>query len=297
MTDVNLVIPGATPGENVVGTGNVVELRVPGVEIPATLGMGGTVFTWDLTNAQSQEVDPGKYYIKTEVTDEYGHVNVIIKDVMVVRIEEYIELKIYNSAGELVRTIRQTGVPVPDMADLSYMGDIIVIEKNGSAVGIKYGPTMSESLPWDGKTEEGKVVSSGNYELQLTVKTETGNITGASKTVVVLREDKTYLEKLEIWPNPFTMITFPAQVSFNWTCLTAGETGDAYVRVFNVAGELVWQARAALEAGTVAWNLRTASGEHISRGFYFCVIITKNAQGYTDMKTQKMAVLSYEGDY
>jgi hypothetical protein len=173
------------------------------------------------------------------------------------------------------------------------MGDTIIIENNGAPVKIPYGTT--DFLQWDGKNEEGKIVSSGNYELQLSVKTAQGNITHASKTIVVLREDKTYLAALEAWPNPFTKDSGVDFITFRWACVTAGETGDAYIRVYNVAGELVKQIRTTLEAGSAFWNLRAeATLEHMSRGIYVVVINTKNEQGYTDMKMQKLVIVSYE---
>jgi flagellar hook assembly protein FlgD len=293
MSQVVFEVPGNTDTA-MVANDNVLNIIVPGVETNATFGSGTCAFVWDITNNQSQYVEPGKYYIKIEEADEFGHVNVIIKEILVVRIEKYIELKVYNSAGELVRTIREINKPVPNIADLSAVGDIIVIEKNGVPVNIKYGSNLTDYLQWDGKNEDGVVVSSGNYEIQLSVKTEQGNITYASKTVVLLREDKTYLAGLEIWPNPFTNESVSGSVVFRWTCVTAGETGDAYIRIYNIAGELVKQINTTLEAGLAAWDLRTGSYEHVGTGIYIAVITTKNEQGYTDIKVQKLAVVSYE---
>jgi hypothetical protein len=294
LTGVQLDVPGNTGEAIVTANDNVLHIYLDGVETPATMGMGGTMFTWDIMNAQSQFVDPGEYYIKVEEQDEYGHINVVVKGVLVVRVEQYIELKVFNAAGELVRTIRETNKTLPPSADLGGVGDLLIIEKNGAPVNIKYGSNPGDYLQWDGKTEDGKVVSSGNYELQLTVKNQSGNVTRATMTVVVLREDKTYLADFKVMPSPFKEGPGVDHITFAWTCLTAGETGDAYVRVYNVAGELVFQIRTKLEALSASWDLKKGQAGHISRGFYVAVINTKNEEGYMDTKTTKFAVVGYQ---
>lgn len=293
MTEMSLTIPG-NPDSNVVGSGNVVNLTVPGVETWSTVGAGSTTFTWNLTNNQSQEVTPGKYFIKTEVKDEYGHTNVIIKDVLVVRIEEYIELKIYNTAGEVVRLIRDLTSPVPVLADLGPMDDVISFEQGGVPAQIKYGTGASQYLNWDGKNSDGKLVTAGNYELQLLVKKADGTVSKATKTVIVLRDDKKYLDTLEVWPNPYTQDSGVSQVVFNWSLLTAAENGQAYIRIYNKAGELVFTIKTYIQAGTASWNLRTTTGERASRGVYNCVLTAKNDQGYNDLKSVKLAIISFD---
>jgi flagellar hook assembly protein FlgD len=292
LSSVILDVPGNSTAA-MVANGNVLNIYVPGVETPLSLGMGGTTFTWDVTNAQAQFVTPGKYYIKIEEQDEYGHINVVIKDVLVVRIEQYIELKVFNSAGELVRTIRETNKPLPPAADLSAIGDLLIIEKNGAPVNIKYGTGATDYIQWDGKNEDGKVVSSGNYELQLSVKSETGAVTNAAKTVMLLREDKTFLADFSGMPSPYTADSGVDYITFKWSCKTAGETGYVYIRVYNVAGELVAQIRTKLEASSAIWDLQAGSDGHVSRGFYAAVITAKNKDGYTDVKTTKLAIISY----
>jgi flagellar hook assembly protein FlgD len=293
ITDLTLSVPGQ-PDASIVANDGQVNINVPGVEIPSTLGSGGTVFVWQVTNEQEQFVTPGKYYIKTEVIDEFGHVNVIIHDILVVRIEHYIELKVFNSAGEVIRTVRETSKPVPEIADLSGVGDIIVMEKNGVPVNIKYGSNMGDYIQWDGMNEDGKTVSSGNYELQLTVKNSAGNTTHASKTVVLLREDKTYLDKFEAWPNPYDENSPAAGITINWTFQTTGETGEVLIRIYNVAGEIVREMKSKLENMSVTWDLRTSSMEHVSRGIYVIVMEGKNEQGYVEYKTVKAAVVGYK---
>ena len=295
MTGVSMEIPGNTGTAYIVGNDNKLRIFVAGLSTPDSLGntIGGTMFAWDVTNSQEQFVEPGNYYIKVEEQDEYGHINVVVKDVEVVRTESYIELKVYNGAGELVRTIRETDKPLPLTADLSGMGDLIIVEKNGTPINVKYGTGATDYIQWDGKNDNGTVVSSGNYELQLTVETPAGNVTRAAKTVILLREDKTYIKDFKASPSPYSKDSGVDHITFAWTCLTAGETGGVYIRVYNVAGEIVKEIKTTLQAGAATWDLKEGMEGHVSRGFYIAVINATNAQGYMDTKTTKLAVISY----
>jgi hypothetical protein len=289
-TEADLSVPGHSDN-SIIGTDNKLTIDMPGIETPDSMGATHTAFIWDVTNNQSQFVTPGAYYIKVEETDAFGHVNVVIKQIQVVSVEEYIELKIFNSAGEIVRVIRENKAV---STDLSLADDeILGIPDDGSTVPVKYN-AAGDSIPWDGKNDQGKVVSSGNYELQVTVKTLQGTVVNASKTVIVLRQDKTYLDKLSVYPNPYEASTAAPGVTFAWTFKTTGETGTAVIRVYNVAGELVKMIKADLAAMSATWDLRTEDNEHISRGFYVVILTAKNAAGYGDNKSTKMAVVSYQ---
>ncbi len=293
-TSVNLIVPGSDDN-TVIGYDKDLGIFVPGVETYATKGSGGTLFNWDITNNQSQYVKPGKYFIKIEESDGFGHINVIIKEITVIRVDEYIELKIYNTAGEVVRVIRAEGKPMPAVADLGSMGEVLFIKSDGTPANIKYGSNSGEYIEWDGKNSEGKAVAPGNYEIKLTVKPATGSETSSVKTVTLLREDKKYLESFEVWPNPVNLDTevLNSGVKFNWTCSLAGETGTVYVRVYNIAAELVWEKRARLEDKSVSWNMRTRTNEYAARGYYTCIISAKNREGFMETKTVKMAVVGY----
>jgi hypothetical protein len=129
--------------------------------------------------------------------------------------------------------------------------------------------------------------------VRISVKTPQSTVS-ANKTIVVLSEDKKFLDKFSIWPDPFTAASGTDNIIFNWSTLAAGETGDVIIRMYNIAGELVKEARTTIQAGSYTWNLRALTNEHMSRGVYICVLYAKNSQGYTETKVTKFAITSYK---
>jgi flagellar hook assembly protein FlgD len=291
-TNVLIDVPGNTDN-SVIGNDKILNIIIPGVEIPATLGQGYTTFYWNETNAQAQVVDPGVYYIKVQETDAYGHVNVVIKEITVVISEQYVQMTIFNSAGEIVKVVTDYAAAIPSNIDLSGIGDTLIIQKTGPPMQLKYD-SAGDFLTWDGKNDQGLVVSSGDYEVQVTIKTAQGITISATKTVILLREDKLYLDKFEVWPNPFTAASGTNSILFKWTTQDAGETGDVTIRVYNIAGDLAKEIKSTIQAGSYSWNLLTSANNLISRGLYVAVLYSKNDQGYTQIKTVKFAVASYK---
>jgi flagellar hook assembly protein FlgD len=275
------------------------EIYLPGVETPDTQGNGaGTSFFWTADNAQSQDVTQGNYYIKVEQTDTYGHVTAFIKEVTVLRQEKYVEMKIFNEAGELVRIIRKDGASTLNDKLNLVVGDgkgTLAIDENGNPVNIKYGSNLLEYITWDGKDSQGKVVQSGSYEIQMIMTTDTGLTVEATQSVIVLREAKKYLDKLIILPNPYDEKKAPGPITFKWTFINGVQTGDAYVRVYNVAGELVASLKGDLAGATgITWNLKQGKVYNVSRGVYIAVLEAKNTAGYLDRVKEKMAIAVYK---
>jgi hypothetical protein len=61
--------------------------------------------------------------------------------------------------------------------------------------------------------------------------------------------------------------------------------------VYNLAGELVWQAHGQGQAGQVLWNLGSASGHAVSNGIYLvkCRAVTGDGAA-DDIQFMKLAV-------
>lgn len=274
------------------------EIYLPGVETPNTQGSGvGASFMWAANNAQSQDIEQGSYYIKIEQTDTYGHVTAYIKEVTVVRVEKSITLNIYNSAGELVRTIKKDNAGTLNNKVELGSPETIIIDQFGSPVNIKYGANLLEYVTWDGRDSEGKVVQNGTYELQLVMKMEDGLTVESAQTVILLREARKYLDSLIIQPNPYVENTGPGYITFRWNFIGGvSETGTALIRVYNVAGELVFRKIGDLANNTagITWDLKKDGGTHLARGFYISVLECINTTGYMDRKIEKMAIAVYK---
>jgi len=292
--------PVANPDTVTVGTPLVIQL--PGVDTPETFGPGspGASFTWFADNQQSQDINQGVYFIKTEQIDEYGHTTAFIKEITLLKVERFIEMNIYNSAGELIRTIKKENVStINEKLELEVPG-LVVVTKDGivdpQMGNVKYGSNLGEYITWDGKDAKGNVVESGSYEVQMIMKTEQGLVLHASKTIIVLREGSQYLDQLIIQPNPFNSELGADKVTFKWTFRDTVQSGKATIRVYNVAGELIFMKSADLDTGTtgISWDMSAANKKRASRGVYVCVLETRNDAGYSDRKTSKLAIASYK---
>jgi flagellar hook assembly protein FlgD len=257
---------------------------IPGLETPATQGAGSTSFTWLPVNQQSQDVSPGVYFIKIEIRDAYGHVNTWSNNVVVQRYEPYVEMNIYNAAGELVRRIRKDDAALPGKIMLNVPDLLTEIPAD-----VGYGENLDEYFVWDGKSQEGIAVSNGVYEVQIVMMTGKGSMFESSKTVSLLRTVARYLNGFMILPNPgYGMDTL---ITFKWTFASGTETGRASVLIYNIAGELVRRLKGSLAAGSISWDLKTSRGATVSPGLYTAVLEGRNTAGYADIKTEKLAII------
>ncbi|RYY19735.1 MAG: T9SS type A sorting domain-containing protein, partial [Cytophagaceae bacterium] len=84
----------------------------------------------------------------------------------------------------------------------------------------------------------------------------------------------------EVYPNP-------VRPEFAGLVGIRGLVNNAYVKITDVAGHLVYSTRA--EGGTLTWNLQDASGRRVSSGVY--LVLTSDAEGKNSC-VSKVAVLS-----
>jgi len=291
LSDVVLYAKGVTNPASV-SSDTPLEIFLPGVESPDFRSGPGVPFYWTTDNAQSQDIMQGRYYIKVEQTDEYGHVTAFIRDITFLAVEEYIELTIYNGAGEVVRTIRKYGPVNLEKADLK-IDDLVVIENNGTIVNVKYGPNLGEYIQWDGRNNSGAVVSTGSYEIQVKISTMAGTSV-SSKTVIVLRQEKEFLTGLSVIPSPFTAVSAADSIVFAWTLASPLETGYAYVRIYDITGGLVRKLKTRLENGSIKWDLRAEGGKIAGTGIYIAALECVNNAGFINRKAEKFAIAGYK---
>lgn len=287
------LISGGVNDPGVINTLNGLDISMPGVDTPSSIGAGGKVFHWDAKNDQGQYVRNGKYYIKIEMKDYYGHTNVVTKEIVTVMEDRFLEMRIYNRAGELVRVVRDDN---PSTLTVSVDGvpDVIAFTAINPDVYLYYAAGLS--MAWDGLTDRGSMITNGTYELQFVLNRGSGEVLEASKTIIVLTEAREeFLADIIIAPNPFNGEVRPF-IEFSWPGSTG--TGDLEISIWNLKGELVRKIHTRIEAGSINWDVNSTSGGSAASGVYVVKVKAINEAGQAQIKTVKLAILGkYTSDW
>lgn len=262
-----------------------------GVETPATIGAGVSSFYWYAQNTGGQPVENGVYYIKVEQTDGFNHTSTYVKSVTVMQTYEYVELKVFNSAGEVIRIIKEEKAMASDKVSLSVKDPVFVGYGGTGDVIISYGSDPSDNIKWDGTNDSGVMVLPGNYEIQVNVVKGDGKMYSTSKTVTVLRNEKDFFKSIKAYPNPVKKdISGSRTVIFIWDA--SGETGEMRISIYNVTGEKIRSMSTPLEFGGAFWGLETNDGRtKATYGVYVCVFEAMTEDGHLQRKQLKVGVV------
>jgi hypothetical protein len=261
-------------------------LRFNGIWTGEQINVPYVDFAWDGTSSNGQNVSQGVYYIKAIVVDNYGHTNTMIKEIQLIRIEEYVRISIYNSSGELVRRMEQSVVAGAKL-NLE-VEDVFYVNGGNNITTIKLGP--AGSMQWDGKNSFGSLVSSGMYEVSVEVKDDTGYMVFSRKSITVLNERSgPILNDLKFYPNP--VIADEDSVAVMRIQWAGTATGKVTIRVYNVAGELAARIDAKLEDLIIDWNMTAINGSKLSAGIYVALVEASTRQGETERAVIKLAIM------
>jgi len=261
------------------------KIRIPNLETPEQRENGFIEFEWDGYNNNGQEIGNGVYYIKFTTQDGFGHSDVVIKDVMLVKSEQYTRVTIYNSAGEIVRRMENANIPLSNVK--LNVDDVLYVGKDSKIVEIGYAE--GQSIIWDGLNSQGQMVSSGTYEIQVEVKTEQGYKVIASKTVSIISEGKgEVLGYTKIYPNPYKLSNALSKAKIEWK--NSGR-GTVDIRIYNINGDLVRKIRTDLDKGIAEWDLKTSAGTMVSNGVYVIIIEGKKETGEREIKKLKFSII------
>lgn len=265
---------------------STLQIYMAGVETPSTIGQGGAYFYWDGKTSAGQLAASGSYYIKLEEVDVYGHVNTLVHEISLLQAQPYVELDIYNSAGEFVYSHREADIQPSGKIVLGIPDKIILKATGNNDVTIVFGPGLNDFMAWNGMNSFGTAVSSGIYELRIVSKNKYGKIIEAGKTVQIFRETGNFIENIIVAPNPYKGLK--SGITFWWG---KSATGSAALYLYNIAGELARTLNGKLEDGGLIWDAEAQNGRNVSDGLYIYVLVAKNEYGYIQKKTGKIAVL------
>jgi flagellar hook assembly protein FlgD len=281
------------PNVDTITSADQLNIYMPGMNTIENPAATGSLFTWKSITDANQLAGSGVYYIKFEQLDQFGHTDVVVKEISMMKVQQYVEVSIFNSAGELVRKMREYKDVSNTNISLKVGNNntgMVIIQKGANNINITYGTGLTDYISWNGLNDQGIAVGSGNYEVQVNLVTAQGKQTVASKTIIVLSENSKYLGDVAIWPNPYVAkASLLKQMKFVWAPGT--ESGWMNITVYTIAGEKVKSFNSALQSGMVVWDLRTDDNSLVGNGYYVVVFESQNTSGRLDRKILKMAVL------
>ena len=250
---------------------------------------GVYVGTWDGTNASGDPAPNGVYNIKADNVDNFGVVRSATQQAMVSRSLYKSTVLVYNSAGEIVRHL-YSYVDDPGLAGVSgvQLSTSVIKPSYGQPAGVPSEVTISLSngttVVWDGRSDTGVFVQSGQYFLEIHSSDGTGGDATVTKQVSVQDADRNGgMGDVLILPN----VVEPAKKGGAVTFTTAaGANLSLRARVYTMAGELVTALEGVPGSGIIAWN---AAG--LASGLYITVVEVKDGNGaFMGRQTKKIII-------
>jgi len=207
-----------------------------------------------------------------------------------------IVLAVYNSAGELVKTIYAGPI---QMLPTSFNPSPTVINGADSTVVTFAGmlPNGSHTLSWDGTNSQGQLVSDGDYSLQLQMRDPVGNVTTMTTQIMVLQAGGQ--NSLRIYNSAgeqvgtIDLTRLPADlVGFSLP------NGPQAVLAFDASGNALPGTGLGMDfveasGGTVFyhWNGLGMNGQPLQSGVYTLQLVKTNGNGEVVISTQVVTVL------
>jgi hypothetical protein len=238
--------------------------------------------TWDGTNAQGDPVSNGNYFLKVGTVDPFGSTTGVTRTVSVRRATELREVRVLNSAGEVVRHLYdQVGDPTGDLLTGLELdspvfqpgtGDLgIVLSTSGGAV----------TLAWDGRTDGGILASPGYYFISAHWADGQGSVQDMGQGAVLTGGKEAWQAIAQ--PNLLRPGSGNDTASFS---VVSGTDWTVRVVIHTVTGEKVADSTGATGSNLVQWK---AMG--VASGLYFARVEAKDPSGSIHRTTLKLVVL------
>jgi len=289
------VTANSTP-TNVVAqnSGTPIDITLPGIyAADSTAKGGGAQYQWYGTNDGGQNVADGVYYIRETTTDQFGHTNIITKEITVITDNQYVMINIFNSAGEIVNSFDEP------YDGVSYVYLSITSKTEGSGaflVGSTAQPIILEycssetPASWSGTDSQGNYLNSGVYEVQLVLMSNSSMNPKISKTIELLYEgsQSDTLAGIKAYPNPY-IGEGKNTMNFAWTASQNG--GYIVIKIYNIAGELVRTLTGNLGDGSLTWDFMGSGNQIVASGTYICVAYGVDGAGNKKTKIVKISVI------
>jgi flagellar hook assembly protein FlgD len=197
-------------------------------------------------------------------------------------------LTIYNSAGEVVRTVASGEISAENPAN-----DFGVQNKvySGATDGITAG---GKTFPWAGVNDSGQKVQNGTYYVQLEAKDNFGRTVTYTQQITVLVAEQTYTvrifnsagEEVNMLVVSGYAMNAPSRLLANKNTVAVGQaTGSAGQVVFDLGN-----------GSTVTWDGTNAQGARVASGAYVVqLVVTHEGSPKTITSTTVSVINVAEG--
>ena len=244
---------------------------------------GQVIGSWDGTNGSDQPVGNGEYYIKVDNVDSFGAETSVTTTVTVERALSQVSVVIFNSAGEVVRTLYGgNSGSATAITGMQLSSDTLQPGAQATpGVPQTLGITLSNgtTLAWDGRSDNGNFVNNGDYTIQVKADDGKGGETVVVKSISVLSAGSSAGDVV-VAPNVLTADHPKADVS-----VTGPLTLTVRVTVYTVAGEKAYSA-----VGQGGTNHVVLDAGALSNGLYIVVVDLSDLGGHIDRKITKLMV-------
>jgi hypothetical protein len=235
---------------------------------------GTLIGTWDGSNNSGNPVTNGNYSIVVDSVSPKGVVTSVQQDATVNRKLSDITANIYNSAGEIIRTLyfMVGDANASEMTSVNLSANIMTLGSKKGADLLQIVVYTNEGTPvtltWDGTNNSATEVVPGTYMIQLHWDNGQGETTNITRSVIVVGggASGTMIAEPNVLTNGETLTTFNGTGIANAWTLTA--------KVYTIAGEIVKSIPGISGTAVVQWN---ASG--VASGVYIVAIQAQDFNG------------------
>jgi hypothetical protein len=236
---------------------------------------------WDGANDNGQLVGGGVYTLMATYTSSEGVTSHYSVSMQVLRQPQALTVQVFNSAGELVRTLSvPAGTGAPSAPSL--VAAFVAPAQAGPGQGLRIGLGPSLAAWWDGRNDLGAPAASGPYLLKVTWPKPGGAPQLYNATVTLLAAPQgDPLATAWMGPNPLHSGQGPLVVGLD----PGVDASTLHGRVYTLAGELVGQL-----SPDASWRLAWA-GSGAAGGVYLLELTVTDASGHLRHRLLKVAVI------
>jgi len=247
---------------------------------------GTLIGTWDGSNNSGNPVTNGNYEIKVDNISALGVVTSVSQNATVNRRLSNITANIYNSAGEVVRTLydvvdNATGTQMTNV-NLSVGVMNLGAKVSGSNDNLQIILVTSGSpvtLSWDGTNNLGTDVTPGTYSIEIHWDNGQGVTSNITRSVLVTGSGASG----EVIAKPNLLTSSQTMTTFDGTGVMGAWTLS--VKIYTVAGELVKTAIGGSGTAQATWD---STG--IASGIYIAAVEVQDVNGGV-LKHQLLKIL------